>query len=133
MFPEIKTARPRSQFPHSCYREFHEGRNWERGRAVSFLGIFVSNFDTLSLQRSFFQIETFIYYKILQAGIYYFCGNLVLKKVCDKKSVWNLANKVMFLILKMEGKPAKFGKHLLTILIIYDIDIFWKWARRARW
>jgi hypothetical protein len=47
--------------------------------------------------------------------------------------VWNLANKVKFLVLKMDGKPAKFGKHLLTILIIYDIDIFWKWARRARW
>jgi hypothetical protein len=71
--PRHETARPRSQFPHACIRErfiysldrstysaaakqadrsweyinrwqIHEWRNWERGRAVSFLGIFVSNF-----------------------------------------------------------------------------------------
>jgi hypothetical protein len=61
-----ETARPRSQFLHSCVCEIfiysHERsenvvqqnrrtdrginkcRNWERGRAVSFLGIFVLNF-----------------------------------------------------------------------------------------
>jgi hypothetical protein len=70
-FPRNETARPRSQFPHACIRErfiysldrstysakqagrsweymykslTHEWRNWEWGRAVSFLGIFVSNF-----------------------------------------------------------------------------------------
>ncbi len=74
--PRNETARPHSQFPHSCicdrfiysqdrstfsilrqqirqtdpgniciYRsQIHECRNSERGRAVSFLGIFVSNF-----------------------------------------------------------------------------------------
>ncbi len=30
----------------------HDCRNWEQGRAVSFLGIFVSNFCTVSLQCS---------------------------------------------------------------------------------
>jgi hypothetical protein len=59
-----KTARPRSQFPHSCICErftyshdrstysweyinrsqIHECINWERGRTVSFLGIFVTDF-----------------------------------------------------------------------------------------
>jgi hypothetical protein len=47
---------------------------------VSFLGIFVSNFGTLSLQRSFFQIETLLYYKILQAGNNYFLWELSFEK-----------------------------------------------------
>ncbi len=60
---------PISNFPHSCTCEqiiyshnrsaeaiswenkncsqIHECRNWEQGRAVSFLGIYVSIFDTL--------------------------------------------------------------------------------------
>jgi hypothetical protein len=44
--PRYETARPRSQFIHSCiYRShIHECSNWERARADSFLGIFVSNF-----------------------------------------------------------------------------------------
>jgi hypothetical protein len=52
--PRNETARPRSQFPHSCICErfiysqdvgkSHECRNWERGRTVSFLEIFVSKF-----------------------------------------------------------------------------------------
>jgi hypothetical protein len=30
--------------------DIHESRNWELGHAVSFLGIFVSNFCTVALQ-----------------------------------------------------------------------------------
>jgi hypothetical protein len=60
--PRNETARPRSQFLHSCIGErfiyshdrsayfaikrsqIHECRNWERGRTVSFLGVIVSTF-----------------------------------------------------------------------------------------
>ncbi len=71
--PRNETARHRSQFVHSCIcerfiyfhnqsaffsciaftdrsweyincKQIHECRNWEWGRAISFLGIFVSNF-----------------------------------------------------------------------------------------
>ncbi len=59
VFPEIKTARTQSQFPHSsvCERFIYSHdrstyccRNWVRGPSVSFLGIFVSNFQSVSLQ-----------------------------------------------------------------------------------
>ncbi len=37
----------------------HKCENWERGRAVSFLGIFVSNFGTVSLQCG---VDLFVYF-----------------------------------------------------------------------
>ncbi len=87
--PRNETVRPRSQFRHSCICErfihsqdqstyfaaaklvdrsweyinrsqIHELRNWERGRAVSFLGIFVSNSRTVSLQCTSFSIPIFL-------------------------------------------------------------------------
>ncbi len=44
--PRNETVWPRSQFLHSCICErfLYMCRNWERGRAVSCLGMFVSNF-----------------------------------------------------------------------------------------
>jgi hypothetical protein len=54
MYTRKGIARPQSQFPHSCVCErsihFHDrstyfpAAEWDRGRAVPFLGIFVSNF-----------------------------------------------------------------------------------------
>ncbi len=40
IYSKKEIARPQTQFPHSCV-----WRNWEWGRAVSFLGIFFSNFQ----------------------------------------------------------------------------------------
>ncbi len=102
--PRNETARPRSQFPHSCICEIHEYRNWERGRAVSFMRIFVSNFWDSCLCSVVSFRNFFLYYKILQAGNYYFCGNIVLKQIWEKFCL-EFGKQVFWFWKWMENQP----------------------------